>query len=279
MIINIAKHCGFCSGVRLAVKKAQDALDSYGSVAVTGDLVHNKIVMDKLKNKGLVFVDSLEDIKNIPLLLRAHGSDKAMVEKAHQLGLKLIDATCPLVKDIHVHALELESENRQVIIIGNPNHDEVIGIRSQVTNACVISGTADIENCKIQQRSGVVIQSTQNIDNVKEIISVLLTKSRDCRIINTICVPTRRNQQEIRKLAENNDCVLVVGDKTSANSKRLVEVAKSINEKACLISDPDELDFTWLKGCTSLGISAGASTPDSLINEVIDTIRNTMESK
>ncbi len=277
MKINIAKHCGFCTGVRLAVKKAEDALEAYGSVAVTGDLVHNKVVMDALKGKGLVFVDSLTDVNNMPLLLRAHGTDKSMIEKAHQMGLTLIDATCPLVKDIHIHARELESESRQVIIIGDQKHDEIIGIRSQVSNACVLSGTEDIKKYKIQQRSGVIIQSTQNIENVKEIISVLLTKSRDCRIINTICEPTRRNQKEIRELAENNDCILIVGDSASANSKRLVEVAKSINGKACLISHPDDLNFTWLKGCTSLGISAGASTPDSLINDVVNKIKTTME--
>ncbi|MFA6617474.1 MAG: 4-hydroxy-3-methylbut-2-enyl diphosphate reductase [Candidatus Neomarinimicrobiota bacterium] len=277
MKINIAKHCGFCTGVNRAINMAEEALKTYGKVAVTGDLVHNKIVMDELKNKGLVFVKSLDEVKDMPLLLRAHGTDKNFVKKAEELGLLIIDATCPLVKEIHKHAIELEKDNRQVIIIGDEKHDEVIGIVSQIKEVCIISKAEDLENCSIKQRSGVVIQSTQRIENVKEIVSCLLTKSRDCRIINTICEPTRRNQKEIRKLAKGNDCVIVVGDKTSANSSRLVEVAKSINGNACLVSSPADLDITWLRNCRSLGISAGASTPKKLIDNVINEIKNIME--
>lgn len=256
---------------------AEEALETYGKVAVAGDLVHNKIVMDELISKGLVFINSLEEVQNMPLLLRAHGTDKDFVKKAEDLGIVIIDATCPLVKEIHKHAIELEKDHRQVIIIGDEKHDEVIGIVSQIKEACVISKVEDMKNCNIKQRSGVVIQSTQKIENVKKIIFCLLTKSRDCRIINTICEPTRRNQKEIQELAKDNDCVIVVGDKTSANSNRLVEVAKSINGNAWLISSPADLDIARLKNCKSLGVSAGASTPRKLIDNVINKIKNIME--
>lgn len=273
MKINIAKHCGFCSGVRQAIEMAEEALEIYGKVAVTGDLVHNKAVMDKLKAKGLVLVNSLEEVKDMPLLLRAHGTDTNIIRKARKLDLTIIDATCPLVKDIHKNALELQADNRQILIIGDQKHDEVIGIRSQVKNASIISSIDDLKNIKIKQRSGVIVQSTQRIENVKEIVSRLLTISRDCRIINTICEPTRRNQKEILELAENNDCIIVIGDEASANSKRLVEVAKTINTKALLISNPADLDITWLDSCQSLGVSAGASTPKALIDDIINEIK------
>lgn len=274
MKVNVAKNCGFCTGVRHAIELAENALLEHKNIAVLGDLVHNKIVMDKLYKKGLILVDSLDDIHDIPLLLRAHGTDRLIIKKAQEQGIHLIDATCPLVLDIHKHAIELEQEGRQVIIIGDQKHDEVMGIRSHLQDPCIISSPLEIKNCKLKQRIGIVIQSTQAIKNVQDIVAILLTKSSDCRIINTICQPTRRNQQEIQELAKNNDAILVIGDPSSANSKRLLEVAKSINEHALLISKPEDLDEHFLSDCQSVGISAGASTPDELIQDITHKIQH-----
>ena len=274
MNINIAQHCGFCTGVKNAIALAENALSDYANIAVLGDLVHNKIVMDKLYAKGLVRVNSLDEIHDMPLLLRAHGKDKDLVKEDFAKGIVLIDATCPLVLDIHKHAVELENEERQVIIIGDHQHDEVLGIRSHLQDPCIISAPQEIENCKLQQKIGVVIQSTQAIKNVQDIVAILLTKSRDCRIINTICQPTRRNQHEIQELAKNNDAIVVIGDPHSANSKRLFEVAKSINKNVCLVSKPEDLDERFLQDCQSVGISAGASTPDELIQDITHKIQH-----
>ena len=273
MKIEIAQHCGFCSGVKNAVQLAQNSLEKQGKVAILGDLVHNKVVMDELKEKGMVFVDSLDKIEDMPLLLRAHGTDVNIMRAAKEMDLNIIDATCPLVQEIHKYALELENEGRQVIVIGDREHDEVIGIVSRLHDPCIIESPENIGSCNLKQRTGVVIQSTQRIENVQNILPLLLTRSRDCRIINTICEPTRRNQTEILSLAENNDCVIVIGDPASANSKRLYDVALSLNENAYMVAGKNEINPAWLKDCASLGITAGASTPEKLIDEIVAYIK------
>lgn len=270
MKIKVAEHCGFCSGVKNAVNLAYRSLEKHQHVAVLGDLVHNKDVMDELKKKGLVFVDSLEDVGTMPLLLRAHGTDIDLVLKAQEMGLNVIDGTCPLVREIHKHAIELEQENRQVIVIGDRYHDEVLGIVSRVKDVCIISSPEDVDKYKLKQRSGVVIQSTQRIENVQKILPLVLTKSRDCRIINTICEPTRRNQSEVVSLAKNYDCILVIGDPASANSNRLFEMARSLNMNTHMLAGSDEIEPEWFSNCTSIGITAGASTPDKVIKDIVN---------
>ncbi|MEA2077796.1 MAG: 4-hydroxy-3-methylbut-2-enyl diphosphate reductase [Candidatus Marinimicrobia bacterium] len=274
MKIEIAKHCGFCSGVKNAVGLAHELLESHDRIAVLGDIVHNKAVMDELKEKGLVLAKILDDVGDIPLLLRAHGTDVSLIHAAREKGLNIIDGTCPLVQDIHKHARELEEDGRQVVVIGDRNHDEVIGVVSRLKDPCVVESPEDIQSCVLKQRTGVVIQSTQRIENVRKILPLLLTKSRDCRIINTICEPTRRNQTEIVSLAKNNDCVIVIGDPASANSSRLFEVAGSLNNKALMVSSREDIDPAWLKDCASIGITAGASTPGYLIDEIVEHINN-----
>jgi len=274
MKIEVAEHCGFCFGVKNAIRLAHEALEIHEDVAVLGDLVHNKVVMDELKNKGLKHVSSLDDVGNLPLLLRAHGTDVNLILEARKLGLNVIDGTCPLVREIHEHARELEEEDRQVIVIGDRDHDEVLGIVSRLKSPCVISCPKDVETCEFRQRTGVVIQSTQLLENVQKILPLLLTKSRDCRIINTICEPTRRNQTEVVSLAKNNDCVIVIGDPASANSNRLYEVAGSLNNNAHRVAGRHELKTEWFHNCLSVGITAGASTPGYLIEEIIEHINN-----
>lgn len=274
MEIHIAEHCGFCFGVKRTVALANEALDKYGHVAVLGDLVHNKTVMEKLLNKGLVYIRDLEEAADMPVLLQAHGTDRALIDKAKKMGLKLIDATCPLVSEIHRSARELESEDRQVIVIGDHDHDEVRGIVSRLHDACVISQPDDMKKlCSIKQKIGVVIQSTQQFENVRNILPLLLTISRDCRIINTICEPTRRNQKEARELAKKNDCVLVIGDRASANSTRLFTLLRSLNPKSYRISGVEEIDPDWFRDCRSLGITAGASTPEDQIDKVLQYVK------
>ncbi|MDZ7820570.1 MAG: 4-hydroxy-3-methylbut-2-enyl diphosphate reductase [Candidatus Marinimicrobia bacterium] len=273
MKIRIAEHCGFCSGVRNAVDLAGAALEKYGRVAVTGDLVHNKVVMDRLKQKGLVFVKDLEDVGDLPLLLRAHGTNAALVYTAREMGIDLIDGTCPLVKKIHDHALELESEGRQVIVIGDRDHDEVQGIVSRLHDYCVVQKAGELKGRKIKRRTGVVVQSTQLFDNVREIVSGILTISRDCRIINTICEPTRRNQEEVRELAMQNDGMLIIGDPASANSKRLFTVSRSLNRNSHMVAEKADIDASWFRNCESLGITAGASTPGDRIIDIVDYIK------
>jgi len=271
--IDIAKGCGFCGGVRRAVDMALKAADEHGSVAMLGDIVHNESVISMLEDKGVRVVKSSEDISDMPILLRAHGTPPEMENFLRDKGLSLIDATCPLVKEIHKAVRELEQEGRSCIVLGDKGHEEVTGIAGQVKNPLVVSGPRDAEKLPVIKKAGVVVQSTQTQKNLKSVVSILLPKVRDLRIINTICAPSRQNQTEAERIAKENDMVVVIGSRTSANTKRLFQVVKKYNPAVYLVSSPDELEKEWFNVVQSVGITAGASTPDDVIGAVIDKIR------
>lgn len=269
MKITVAPHCGFCAGVKQAVKKAEENLTRYPAIYMLGDIVHNRHVVADLEEKGLKKVPSLDKIPaEAPLLLRAHGTEKNIIEAARQMAIPMIDATCPLVLDIHKHSLDLEAEGRQVIVVGDPQHDEVKGICSNLKDPLVVSCAKDLENANISHRCGVVVQSTQFENNLQDIVSLLLTKSADCRIINTICLPTRRNREELKDLAQTHDMLIIIGDPASANSNRLFAMAASLNPRSRMISAKEDLQKEWFEDVDSVGITAGASTPDHLIEDV-----------
>lgn len=268
MKVNVAEHCGFCAGVKNAILIALKQTKTASRIVMLGDLVHNQTVMDDLRKKGLTPITSLDQAKDSPLLLRAHGTEKQIIKKAQDMGIALIDATCPLVKEIHNKSLELEAEGRQVFIVGDKQHDEVRGIASNLKDPVIISSPEDLNGVSIKKKCGVVVQSTQFESNLQDIVSILLTKSADCRIINTICMPTKRNRLELVELAEQNEILLVIGDKKSANSKRLYELALKLNPQSYMISDIKDINTAWFENIESVGITAGASTPDNTINRV-----------
>jgi len=271
--IDVAKGCGFCGGVRRAVDMALKAADEHGSVAMLGDIVHNESVVSMLEYKGVRVVDSPEDVLDKPILLRAHGTPPETEKLLREKGLSLIDATCPLVKEIHKAVRELEQENRVCIIVGDKGHEEVTGIAGQVKKALVVSRPQDGKKLPAMKKAGVVVQSTQTQENLKAVVSTLLPKVQDLRIINTICAPSRQNQIEAERIAKENDAVVVIGSRTSANTKRLFQVVKKFNPAVFLVSSPDELEKEWFNVVQSVGITAGASTPDDVIGAVIDKIR------
>lgn len=278
--IDIAKGCGFCFGVREAIKKAEQSAAEFGAVQMLGDIVHNEHVVQDLKNKGIRVVQTIDDINpEQPLLFRAHGTEQQIVEDIQSRELHTIDATCPLVTEIHKEIRELEAEGRKLFIIGDHGHDEVRGIASQVENAAVI---ADVEEAKAlprMKKTGIVSQSTQMLENFREIVGIVAEKSKDLRVVNTICHPTRQNQTEIVRVASENELVLVIGSQTSANTKRLVAVAKKYNGRTYQVEKPDDVQADWLKGIQKVGISAGASTPDYLIQDVVEYVKQVSEGQ
>lgn len=274
MKVTVAEHCGFCAGVKNAILLAFRQAESHSRIVMLGDIVHNQNVINDLKEKGIVPISSLDQVENSPLLLRAHGTEKNLIKKAQDREITLIDATCPLVKEIHKKSLELEAEGRQVIIVGDRHHDEVRGIASNLKDPVIISSPNDLNGVSVNQKCGVIVQSTQFESNLQDIVSILLTKSADCRIINTICMPTKRNRQELMELAEQNDMLLVIGDSSSANSNRLYELALKLNTQSYMIADIQDVNTTWFENIKSVGITAGASTPDSIINRVKNYVIN-----
>ena len=274
MKILVAKDAGYCFGVRDAVNLAKKSGDDFQEVYMLGDIVHNETVVDDLNKRGSKVVESLNDIpEDKPVLFRAHGTDPETWKKAQKKKLNIIDATCPLVTEIHEEIKELESENRRTIIIGDHNHDEVVGIAAQVKDPIIISCVDEAKELGKMKRAGVVSQSTQMIENVQEILNVLSEKVYDLRFVNTICFPTRRNHDQIKKLSSICDLMIVIGSFTSANSKRLTQLSLERNKNSFQVTCADDINESWFDRVESVGISAGASTPDNLIEDVIAKVK------
>tara|TARA_X000000368_G_scaffold68873_1_gene49788 strand:- start:4890 stop:5771 length:882 start_codon:yes stop_codon:yes gene_type:complete len=281
MKIILAKSSGYCFGVRDAVNAAYDASKEHGEVYMLGDIVHNENVVQDLEKEGVKVVENLEDIpEDKPVLFRAHGTSKEVWEEAEDKKMNIIDATCPLVHDIHREVKELHAEGRKIIIIGDHGHDEVVGIASQVDNAIIISSIEEAEQLRKTKKAGIVSQSTQAIENVQDIINILMTKVVDLRFINTICFPTKRNHQQIKELSIITDMVIIIGSFTSANSKRLTELSLERNKNTYQVTNATEIDSSWFKNnINSVGISAGASTPDWIISSVIEKVKELTGTK
>lgn len=280
MRITIAKDAGYCFGVRDAVNMAYDAADKNGNVYMLGSIVHNEKVVDDLKNAGAKIVRNLSDVPNgSPILFRAHGTFNSLWEEANTKNMKIIDATCPLVYEIHHEVKRLAEDGRQIIVIGDHGHDEVIAIANQVKNSIIISNQDEATELTKYKKAGVVSQSTQDIENVQKIINILMTKVFDLHFVNTICFPTKRNHEQIKQMASENDVMLIIGSFTSANSKRLTQLSLEQNNKSYQVIGADDLDPNWFVEVDTVGISAGASTPDYLINEVKKAISNIYEEE
>lgn len=272
--ITLAKHAGFCFGVRDAVEIAREAAERYGSVYMLGHIVHNERVVQQLAASGVKVVDSLDEIKDGPVLFRAHGTPDYVWSEAKQRGLEIIDATCPLVHEIHDEVKKMEQAGRQIYVIGDKGHDEVLGIMSQVENPILISTPEEAESLRKKKRGGVVAQSTQMVENVQKIIGILMMKVKDLQFVNTVCHPTRQNQVELKDLATSHDLMIVIGSFTSANTKRLTALAKALNPNSYQVESADDIQAEWLSNVQSVGIHAGASTPDITITEVQERIES-----
>lgn len=273
MKITIAKDAGYCFGVRDAVNLAYNNTNENGQVYMLGDIVHNERVVKDLADVGTKVVKNMDDIpEGSPVLFRAHGTAVAVWDEAHIKGMNIIDATCPLVKDIHDEVKKLEAEGRPIIIIGDHGHDEVVGIASQVENPIIIATPQEAKELRKMKRVGIVSQSTQTIENVQKIINIIMTKVFDLRFVNTICFPTKRNQSQIKELALESDVMIIIGSFTSANSKRLTLLSKQVNLNTYQVNSAEEIQPYWFDDAEKVGISAGASTPDYLIQEVKEKI-------
>ena len=274
MKIFVARDAGYCFGVRDAVNLAYDTAKTHGEVYMLGTIVHNERVVNDLSKVGAKVVNSIDDVPSgKSLLFRAHGTPPETWEKASKKNIKLIDGTCPLVTEIHEEIKALDEEGRKTIIIGDHGHDEVVAIAAQVKKPIIISNVEEATALRKMKKAGVVSQSTQMIENVQDIMDVLMEKVFDLRFINTICFPTRRNHQQIKELAVNNEVMIIIGSFTSANSKRLTQLSLERNKRSFQVTSADEIRKSWFRDCNTVGISAGASTPDETINEVIQKIK------
>ena len=274
MKILLAKDAGYCFGVRDAVNLAYDTAKDHGDVYMLGTIVHNEKVVEDLSKSGAKVVDELVEVpSDKPILFRAHGTAPNVWDKANQKKLNIIDATCPLVTEIHDEIKKLEAEGRRTIIIGDHGHDEVVGIAAQVKDPIILANVKEAKALRKMKKAGVVSQSTQMIENVQEIINVLMQKVFDLRFVNTICFPTRRNHEQIKELATQCEVMIIIGSFTSANSKRLTQLALERNKRSYQVTCADDIEAFWFENCETVGISAGASTPDDIIRDVVEKIK------
>jgi (E)-4-hydroxy-3-methyl-but-2-enyl pyrophosphate reductase len=271
VIIKRAKTQGFCFGVAITVKKAEEAVERLGAgVTTLGHVVHNPQMVASLAAKGLKNASSIEDVDTEALFVRAHGLPVDVLDTAKARGLTVIDATCPMVTKIHVQAEKLRAEGYKIVVVGDPDHPEVKGTLSHVPGAWCITKAEDVDALPRASRVGVVVQSTWNGPGFTEIVRKLSDKYYEVRAINTICTDTKNRQSEVEALAREVEVMVVVGGKTSANTKHLAELATINGARAHHVEGPDELQAEWFAGIDTAGLMSGASTPGWLVDRVAD---------
>ena len=274
----IAAPRGFCAGVDRAIRIVELAIAKFGApVYVRHEIVHNRFVVDSLKAKGAVFVEELDQVPDdAPVVFSAHGVPKAVPHKAAERGLEYVDATCPLVSKVHRQAERLVEAGRHILFIGHAGHPEVIGTLGQVPEGhmTLVETLADVAALAPAYPANLAFltQTTLSVDDTAEIVAALHRRFPAIQGPRgeDICYATSNRQAAVKVIAESCDAMLVIGAPNSSNSVRLVEVAARAGVKARLIERADEVDFAWLEGVGTLGITAGASAPELLVRELMD---------
>ena len=281
MEIVLAQPRGYCAGVVRAVNIVEMALERYGSpIYVYHEIVHNPHVVNDLRQKGAVFIDDLADVPaGAVTIFSAHGVADRVVAEAQQKQLEVIDATCPLVTKVHLQAQKYSSVGYEVIIIGHAGHEEVQGTMGSVPGPVhVIATPADVDNLVAQdpEKLAYVTQTTLSVDDTREVIAALQRRFPNIQgpSIDDICYATQNRQNAVRQLSEEVDLLFVVGARNSSNSNRLREVSEQYGTDAHLIQDENEIQPSWLETVTKVGITAGASTPEVLVERVISRLND-----
>lgn len=279
-MIKVGKYAGFCGGVTNSVTKTEKYLNEYNNLYCLGELVHNKQVIESLEEKGLKTIESLAEVEdNSNVIIRAHGVANSIYEEAGKRNINLIDLTCPKVLKIHDKVSEYRDKGYFIILVGSKAHPEVIGTISFCGDkSIVIEDLNDIEEVnniiKSNNYKDVVIfaQTTIKESLFDEIVDCLKENIKNLVVENTICNATHLRQQECLEMAKTSDCMIIIGGKNSSNTKKLYEVASSVCPNTYLVETYKELDFNELKKYENIGIMAGASTPKTSIDEVVNNL-------
>jgi 4-hydroxy-3-methylbut-2-en-1-yl diphosphate reductase len=291
MHINLANPRGFCAGVDRAIDIVNRALDLFGPpIYVRHEVVHNKTVVDSLSKRGAIFVDELSDVptqnkKGEPsiVIFSAHGVPREVKSEAERLGLRIFDATCPLVTKVHLEVINYSKAGQECILIGHAFHPEVEGTMGQYDTSkegCIylVESESDVENLEVinEENLAYVTQTTLSMDDTARIIDALRERfpSISGPRKKDICYATQNRQDAVKQLALENDLVLVVGSPNSSNSNRLRELAERMGSEAYLIDHAEEIIESWFTGKQSIGVTAGASAPEILVKEVIARLKN-----
>ncbi len=276
-----AKTAGFCFGVKRAVDTVYEQVrqESGEQIYTYGPIIHNGEVVRDLEEKGVIVLHSreeLEALENGTVIIRSHGVTKEIYDLLKEKKLKIIDATCPFVKKIHNIVQEHSAQGDRIVIIGNPGHPEVQGIFSRAgKNAAVIQSTEEAEEFSPGENEKICIvsQTTFNYNKFKDLVEIISEKSYDVIVLNTICNATKERQKEAESIAELVDAMIVIGDKHSSNTQKLFEICRGACNNTYYIQTLDDLDLNQLGSVETVGITAGASTPNNIIEEVQNNVR------
>ncbi|ADC88947.1 hydroxymethylbutenyl pyrophosphate reductase [Thermocrinis albus DSM 14484] len=279
--ILIAPHAGFCFGVRRAINIAEKAslLTQEGRRVFTmGPLIHNPQEVDRLRGKGVEVLSSADGLREGDVVIvRSHGIPPKRERELRRKGLTIMDATCPYVKAVHEAVTQLAKEGYFVVIVGEKDHPEVVGTLGYLEEAggegAVVERKEDLREVLGKERVGVVAQTTQNEAFFKEVVGELCLWVKELKVINTICNATSERQEDVYQLAPEVDVMIVVGGRNSGNTRRLYQISLSLNPRTYHVELPDELQPDWFKGVKRVGVTAGASTPDWIIQGVVEKIR------
>ncbi len=272
MKIELAEKYGFCFGVKRAIKIAEDNKNA----ATYGPLIHNSKEIARLDRDFKVGL--VEDFKAFgsgeKAIVRTHGIVKDELKALKESGVDVVDATCPFVTKPQEIAQEMSEAGYSVVIFGDEAHPEIKGVKSYATHgAAVVTCVGDLEKLKLHERVALIAQTTRKVEDYMEIANYLIPRHKEVRVFNTICNATFENQDAVRKISKEADIMIIIGGKNSSNTKQLFSIAKDYCSYSYHIEDEKDLDFEWFKGKKFCGISAGASTPDWIIQNVVDSIK------
>jgi len=275
----LANPRGFCAGVERAIEIVERAIDKHGSpIYVRHEVVHNRFVVENLRNKGAIFVDEIDQVpEGSVVVFSAHGVSQAVRKDATSISATVYDATCPLVTKVHKEVARRQKQNHQVILIGHTGHPEVEGTLGQSNDSkkiTLVETAADIKNLNFSENIDIsyTTQTTLSVDDTKQIVGLLKAKFPQIQSPkkSDICYATQNRQDSVKVIIKNAEMLLVIGSKNSSNSNRLREIAENNNKPAYLIDGASDIDIEWLRGITSVGVTAGASAPEVLVKEVVD---------
>jgi (E)-4-hydroxy-3-methyl-but-2-enyl pyrophosphate reductase len=270
MKILIAEKCGFCHGVRNAIRVAEKTLEQEKLVYSLGPIIHNKDVVERLAKSGLKTVSNIEAIEKGTALIRSHGAAPAQIAKLKEKGVHIVDATCILVKKVQHLASEFERDGYTVLIIGDENHPEVQAVKGCVREAIVVAGVDDLHKVPDNSRLGVICQTTQSPEHFGMMVGAIARRNfNEMKVINTLCMEAVRRQESAVRVCREVDIMFVLGGLESSNTHRLAELCKEVNNCTYHLQNWSELDHGLLAGKKTVGITAGASTPDWIIDDFV----------
>jgi len=276
MKVLVAEKCGFCHGVRAAISMAEETLDrekGKGAVYSLGPIIHNKDEVERLAKAGLRMVKSINEIESGTVIIRSHGAAPEQIAGLRQKGLNIVDATCVLVKRVQHIAKEMENDGYQVVVVGEVNHPEVQAVMGCAKNAIVIANDSDLAKLPGKGKLGIVGQTTQGPGHFGNMLGAIGRRSfGELKVINTLCHESIKRQESAVRLCKEVDVMFVLGGLESANTRRLAELCKKCNNETFYLQNWQELDTKMLSGKEVAGVTAGASTPDWIINEFVSNL-------